>query len=197
MDYQTQRLCPHLMKGLEMARTVRMNHVGQLMPGIFLRGVAPFRRPDESLSSSLSPGRRFAVATGVSSGHKVKTKLVAVVDELERVRLIRSLHVVYVDVQVVRCFQKLIREHGALALIQGQVHVGGDQRAALTLSHGCHTRISHAQSKHHVSEWANGGGVFFLHKSPVRHIRAWKEWTKRLRPSGYTLLELLCCHWIL
>lgn len=28
------------------------------------------RRPDESLSSSLSPGRRLAVATGVSSGHK-------------------------------------------------------------------------------------------------------------------------------
>lgn len=147
------------MKGLEMARTVRMNHVGQLMPGIFLRGVAPFRyclmtcmsircswspmitvrqrRPDESLSSSLSPGRRLAEATGVSS----RNKLVAIVDELQRVGLIRSLDVVNVDVQVVGRFQEVIRQHRPLALIQGQVHVGGDQGAAFTLSHG----LSHIQ----------------------------------------------------
>lgn len=90
------------------------------------------RRPEESLSSSLSPGRRLAVATGVSSGHE----LVAVVDELQGVRLIRGLDVIDVDVQVVGRFQKIIREHRSLALIQREVHVGGDQRATLTLGQG-------------------------------------------------------------
>lgn len=73
-------------------------------------------------------------------------QLVAIVDELKRVGLIGSLDVIYVDVQVVGRFQEVIREHRALALIQGQVHVGGDQGAAFTLGHG----LTHIQS---------GGGI--------------------------------------
>jgi len=67
-------------------------------------------------------------------------QLVAIVEELQRVGFIRSLHVVYIDVQVVGRLHELIREHRPLALIQGEVHVGGDQSATLTLGHGLHVQ---------------------------------------------------------
>lgn len=74
-------------------------------------------------------------------------QIIAVVDELQWVRLIGSLHVVYVDVQVIWRFQEVVRQHRALALIQGEVHVRGDQGATLTLSHG----LAHIQG---------GGGIW-------------------------------------
>lgn len=63
-------------------------------------------------------------------------QIIAVVNELQRVRLIRSLNVVHVDVQVVGRFQEVIGQHRPLALIQGEVHVRGDQSATLALSQG-------------------------------------------------------------
>lgn len=69
-------------------------------------------------------------------------QVIAIVDELQGIRLIWSLNVVHVDVQVIRRFQEVIREHRPLALIQGEVHVWGDQSATLTLSHG----LTHIQS---------------------------------------------------
>lgn len=62
-------------------------------------------------------------------------QVVAVVDELERIRLVGSLNVVHVDVQVIGCFQEVVGEHRALALIQGQIHVRGHQSATLPLTH--------------------------------------------------------------
>lgn len=63
-------------------------------------------------------------------------QVVAIVDELQRVRLVGSLHVIYVDVQVVGRFQEVVGEHRPFALIQREVHVGGHQSATLPLSHG-------------------------------------------------------------
>lgn len=63
-------------------------------------------------------------------------QLIAIVYELKWVGLIRSLDVIDIDVQVVWCFQVFLREHWALAVIQGQVHVGGYQGATLPLGHG-------------------------------------------------------------
>lgn len=69
-------------------------------------------------------------------------QVIAIVDELQGVCLIRSLNVIYVDVQVIRRFQEVIREQRPLALIQREVHVWGDQSATLTLCHG----LTHIQS---------------------------------------------------
>lgn len=38
-------------------------------------------------------------------------QIVAMVDKLQRVCVIRSLNVIYVDVQIIRCFQEVIGEH--------------------------------------------------------------------------------------
>lgn len=89
-------------------------------------------------------------------------QIIAVVDELQRVRLIGSLDVVYVDVQVVWRFQEVVRQHRPLALIQGEVHVGGDQSAPLTLSHG----LAHIQSGGRI--WT-GRPTKFRHRIKLRN----------------------------
>lgn len=63
-------------------------------------------------------------------------QIIAVVNELQRVRLIGGLDVVHVDVQVIGRLQEVIGQHRTLALIQGEVHVRGDQSATLALSQG-------------------------------------------------------------
>lgn len=80
-----------------------------------------------------TPGRCFPT---FQSRLTFPLQVVAIVDELQRVRLVGSLHVIYVDVQVVGRFQEVVGEHRPFALIQGEVHVGGDQSATLPLSHG-------------------------------------------------------------
>lgn len=58
-------------------------------------------------------------------------QLVAVGDEFQRIRLIRRVDVVHVDVQVVRRVQEVVRQQRALAVVQGQVHLRRHQGAAL------------------------------------------------------------------
>lgn len=60
-------------------------------------------------------------------------QLIPVPEELQRVRLVGGLDVVHVDVQVVRGVQEVVRQQGALALIQRNVDLGGNQRLSLTM----------------------------------------------------------------
>lgn len=60
-------------------------------------------------------------------------QLIAIPQELQRVSLIGRLDVIHIDVQVIGGVQKVIRQQGALALIQGNVDLWSDQGLPLTV----------------------------------------------------------------
>lgn len=60
-------------------------------------------------------------------------QLIAVPQELQRVRLIGGLDVIHVDVQVIGGVQEVVRQQGALALVQGDVDLRGHQRLSLAV----------------------------------------------------------------
>lgn len=78
----------------------------------------------------MGPGRGHEQTSGSLT---LPLQLIAIPQELQRVRLIGGLDVVHVDVQVIGGVQEVVRQQGALALVQGDVDLRGDQRLSLAV----------------------------------------------------------------
>lgn len=99
-------------------------------------------------------------------------QLIPIPEELQRVCLVGGLDIVHVDVQVIRGVQEVVRQQGALTLIQRNVDLGGDQRLALTMGSVEVQRVGRGCRETGKEKKLNKNGCFFFLLPPL-HLPPW------------------------